>query len=442
MAIGAAHRLEPLLVHAFAGELPIRLRAWDGSQIGPDDAPTVVLRSRRALRRLLWAPGELGLAQAYVAGEIDLEGDLAEGLRRIWAAARSRQTPEASMRGRELIGAARLALRLGAVGWRPRPPAAQARLAGMRHSRHRDRAAIAHHYDLSNEFYQLVLDPQMAYSCGYWIGDPDDPTYTVADAQRDKLDLVCRKLGLEPGMRLLDVGCGWGALLVHAATHYGVLATGVTLSGQQQAFIRQRIEERGLTGRVEVRLQDYREIDDSPYDRVASLEMGEHVGQEQYPVYAANLFRLVKPAGRVLVQQMSRGAKHPGGGAFIESYVAPDMHMRPVGQTIELIEGAGLEVRDVEALREHYVWTIQAWYAALERNLSAAVALVGEQQVRVWRLYLVGSMLTFAENRMGVDQILAVKPVAGGASGMPRTRAMYTLAAGAAPGGAFADSVI
>lgn len=413
-----AQRLTPLLHRLFSGEPPIRIRAWDGSETGPADAPALILRSPRALRRLLWAPGELGLAQAYVSGDLDVDGDLADGLRRIWAAARTRAITGPDQSPRELLGAARLAIRLGAVGARPAPPAAQARLSGIPHSRRRDTAAIAHHYDLSNEFYQLVLDPQLAYSCAYWTKSPTDPSYTVAGAQRDKLDLVCRKLGLEPGMRFLDVGCGWGALVLHAAEHYGVHAVGVTLSTQQKAFAQKRIAERALAGRVEVRLQDYREIHDRPFDRIASLEMGEHVGAANYPTYTGALFALLTPTGRMLLQQMSRGASAPGGGAFIESYVAPDMHMRPVGHTITMIEDAGFEIRDVEALREHYVWTISAWYDSLEKHWDQAVSLVGEERARVWRLYLTGAMLTFEENRMGVDQILAVRPAPASAQAM------------------------
>ena len=195
----------------------------------------------------------------------------------------------------------------------------------------------------------------MAYSCGYWTSE--DPSYTVQDAQRDKLDLVCRKLGLAEGQRFLDVGCGWGSLSLHAAEHYGVHVTGVTLSKEQRAFVLERVRERGLGDRVEIRLQDYRDVPDAPFDAVASIEMGEHVGEENYPTYAATLHRLVKPHGRVLVQQMSRRTR-PGGGPFIESYIAPDMSMRPVGRTVDLLEDAGLEVRDVHALREHYVRTV------------------------------------------------------------------------------------
>lgn len=262
----------------------------------------------------------------------------------------------------------------------------------------------------------------MAYSCAYWTRDPLDPGYSLEQAQRDKLDLVCRKLGAEPGMRLLDVGCGWGALILHAAEHYGVQATGVTLSARQHAFVTQRIAERGLTERVEVRLQDYRLVDDGPYERIASLEMGEHVGLENYPVYARTLFGLLKPHGRLLLQQMSRGSTAPGGGPFIESYVAPDMHMRPVSRTLGFLEDAGFEVRDVEGLREHYVWTVAAWYDTLEKHWDEAISLVGAEQARVWRLYLVGGMLTFEEGRMGVDQVLAVRAGADGRAAMPRTR--------------------
>ena len=416
---GAAQRLAAVAGPLFGGSLPVRLRAWDGSEAGPADAPVVVLRSPDALRRLLFHPGELGLAQAYVTGELDVEGDLRDGLRSVWATARERDLGAVRPSPRQALRAAVTAVRLGVVG-RPLPaPRTQAVLAGRLHTLGRDRAAISHHYDLSNDFYALVLDPAMAYSCAYWRSDA--PDYTLADAQRDKLDLVCRKLGLERGMRLLDVGCGWGSLSLHAAEHFGARVVGVTISKEQRAFIQQRIDERGLGDRVEVRLQDYREVADEPFDAVSSLEMGEHVGAENYPVYAAQLARTVRPQGRVLVQQMSRRDR-PGGGPFIESYIAPDMHMRPVGETVAMIEDAGLEVRDVHALREHYVRTVDAWYDTFQSRWDEVVAMVGEEVARVWRLYLVGGALVFEEGRMGVDQILSVKPSRDGRSGMPPVR--------------------
>ena len=418
--LGVAQRLAGVIEPLFGGELPLRIRAWDGSEVGPPDAPVVVITSRKALRRLLWNPGELGLAQAYVTGEVEVEGDLVDGFRRVWTLARTRNLGPLTVAPKQIAQAVGVALRVGAFGPRPAAPGSEARLSGALHSRKRDSAAISHHYDLSNAFYELVLDPQMAYSCGYWTSMA--ASYTVADAQRDKLDLICRKLGLEPGMRLLDVGCGWGALILHAAEHYGVHATGITISKEQKAFVEKRIVERGLQERVEVRVQDYREIDDGPFDRVSSIEMGEHVGLENYPTYVEALFKALKPTGRLLLQQMSRGKNAPGGGAFIEGYVAPDMHMRPMAQTLGMIEDAGFEIRDVEALREHYVWTIRAWWETLEANWATAVALVGPEQARVWRLYLVGGMLTFEEGRMGVDQFLAVRPSRTGDSGMPRTR--------------------
>ncbi|WP_328593184.1 cyclopropane-fatty-acyl-phospholipid synthase family protein [Lentzea tibetensis] len=408
-----AGQLAALAERVLGAPLPIGFRAWDGSSAGPQDGPVVVIRSRDALRRLVWRPGELGLARAYVSGELDVEGDLTEGLRRIWALVRGGTT------NRPKLGeVVKLAWRLGVIGPNPAPPAEEARLGGRLHTRERDRDAISHHYDLSNAFYQLVLDPSMAYSCAYFT-DEDE---SLEQAQRNKLDLVCRKLDLRSGKRLLDVGCGWGSMIIHAAKYYGVRATGVTISAQQREHIAQRIEREGLQGQVEVRLQDYREIAGDGFDAISTIEMGEHVGEENYPTYASTLHRLLRPGGRLLLQQMSRGANHPGGGAFIESYVAPDMHMRPVSRTMSHLESAGLEIRDVHALREHYVWTVRAWAETLERRWDDVVALVGEGQARVWRLYLAGGALTFEEGRMGVDQILAVRVTESGRSGMPRTR--------------------
>ncbi len=406
-------------------ELPVRIRAWDGSEVGPRDAPVAVVRSRRALRRLAWSPGELGLARAYVSGDLDVEGDIEDGFRRVRRFAREHGT-RIQLHPRDYVAMVGAALRLGAIGRRPNLPASEARVRGRLHSRGRDADVIAHHYDLSNDFYALLLDENMAYSCAYWTSDA--PDYTLADAQRDKLELVCKKLDLQPGMRLLDVGCGWGSLSIHAARFHGLRVTGVTLSREQLDFARTRANGLGLADQIDFRLQDYRDIDDGPYDAAASIEMGEHVGDDQYPVFVANLHRLLRDHGRLLVQQMSRGQMSgrpvsPGGGPFIEAYIAPDMHMRPVGETVGLIEGAGFEVRDVESLREHYARTAQAWRATFEARWNDVVALVGTETARVWRLYLVGGVLAFEERSMGVDQILAVKPDPSGGSAMALGRA-------------------
>lgn len=413
-----AAQLADVVAPLFGGTLPIRLKAWDGSVVGPDDAPTLVVRTPDALTRLLYRPGELGVAQAYVTEEIDVEGDLLDGFRRLWATVRAtgvtgKLTPSVLAQGLRTV------VRLGGLGKPPAPPATQARLRGRLHTLTRDRDAIAHHYDLSNEFYAFILDPHMAYSSAYFTSDA--PDYTLEDAQRDKLDLVARKLGVGAGDRHLDIGCGWGSMALHIAEAYGAQVVGVTISAEQKAFIDARIAERGLGDRVEIRLQDYREVADGPFDTISSIEMGEHVGQKNYPTYVGQIHRLLRPGGRMVIQQMSRTTR-PGGGPFIEAFIAPDMHMRPVGQTVDLIEQAGLEVRDVHALREHYVRTVDAWYATFESNWDRVVEMVGEEMARVWRLYLVGGALAFEEGRMGVDQILAVKPHPGGRSDMPPVR--------------------
>jgi cyclopropane-fatty-acyl-phospholipid synthase len=413
---GVAPALAAALSLLVGGELPVRLSAWDGSTAGQDDLPHVVLRSPRALRRLLDHPGELGAAQAYVTGELDVEGDLDAALTHVWRVARERRLRGIRPTPASLAALLRVARDTGAIG-RPLPaPATQAALRGRRHTLRRDREAIHHHYDLSNEFYELVLDPHLAYSCAYWTSD--EPGYTLEDAQRDKLDLVCRKLGLEPGMRLLDVGCGWGSMSLYAAEHFGAHVTAVTIAEEQREFVDKRIRERGLGDRVQVRLQDYRDVPDAGFDAVVSLEMGEHVGQRNYPTYARMLHDAARTGGRLLVQQMSRPGRQPGGGPFIESFIAPDMHMRPVGETVALLEDSGLEVRHVQALREHYVRTVHAWLQTLEANHHRVVDLVGEEMARVWRLYLVGGAMAFRDGRMGVDQVLAVRPSRYGSSGI------------------------
>lgn len=406
-----APRLAEALAPVLGGDLPVRLRAWDGSEAGPSDAPVVELRSPDAVRRLLWQPGELGAAQAYVTGELDVphvDGwDLDSALTHAFSVARERGLTGTRPSLAATVRALRAVSGIGAVGRPPAAPASQARIRGRLHSRLRDGRSISHHYDLSNEFYSLILEPNMAYSCGYH-SSPDQP---LEEAQSAKLSLVCRKLGLEPGMRLLDVGCGWGSLSLHAAEHFGAKVTGVTIAAEQKRFIDARIAERGLADRVEIRLQDYRDVPErDAFDAVSSIEMGEHVGQGNYPTYAEVLRRSVRPGGRVLVQQMSRSGRWPGGGPFIESFIAPDMHMRPVGETVALLEGSGLEVRDVHAMREHYVHTVSGWLQRFELNVERLTELVGEEVVRVWRLYLVGGAMAFRDGRMGVDQILLVRP--------------------------------
>jgi len=418
---GVAHRLATALAPFVGGDLPVRLRAWDGSEAGSHDGPLVVLASPDAVRRLLWHPGELGAAQAYVTGELDVpEVDgwtLDAALTYAFSVARERGLSGSRPSPAGLLGAVRTAVDLGALGRPPAAPSSQARIRGRLHSKLRDRRSISHHYDLSNEFYSLILEPHLAYSCGYH-SSPEQP---LQQAQEAKLDLVCTKLGLEAGMTMLDVGCGWGSLSLRAAEKFGAHVVGVTIAEEQKRFIDARIAERGLGDRVEIRLQDYRDVPERDhFDAVGSLEMGEHVGQRNYGSYADVLRRSVKPGGRVLVQQMSRTGKWPGGGPFIESFIAPDMHMRPVGETVALLERGGLEVRDVHALREHYVLTVAGWLRNFEANLDRLTELVGEEVVRVWRLYLVGGSMSFRDGRMGVDQILLVRP--GGPHTLPLTR--------------------
>ncbi|MBR8740158.1 cyclopropane-fatty-acyl-phospholipid synthase family protein [Nocardiopsis sp. MG754419] len=413
-ARGVAHLLGPLLAAFLNGVAPVRLRAWDGSEYGPEDAPRVTVRDREALRHILARPGELGLSRAYVTGGLEVEGDLTDALSRVWASVATHGT---SVPGpTEWARVAHVALVLGLVGPPPPAPPTEARMGGRLHSKERDAAAVSHHYDAGNDLYELLLDETMAYSCAYW--DPERPEQTLAEAQRAKLDLICTDLGLEAGDRLLDVGCGWGSLTLHAAREYGVRVCAVTLSARQRDHVVRRAAEERLDHLVDVRLLHYRDIAEGAFDEpigagfdaVATVEMGEHVGREAYPHFAGHLHDLLRPGGSLFVQQMSRRGAQPGGGPFIERYIAPDMHMRPLGETLGLLETAGLEVRGVRALREHYVRTARAWSDVLERRYDELVRIAGPQSARVWRLYLAGGSLAFEEGRMGVDQILAHRP--------------------------------
>ncbi|MEP6464280.1 MAG: cyclopropane-fatty-acyl-phospholipid synthase family protein [Frankiaceae bacterium] len=412
----AASRLEPVVSALLGRELPLGLRAWDGSSAGPPDAPaTLVVRSRRALRRLLWAPNELGLARAYVSGDLDIEGDVFAVLD---LANAGTDRPSLSIDRRTLAGTL---LALGAVGPPPAPPAEEIRVRGRLHSPGRDRHAVSSHYDVGNDFYRLLLGESMVYSCAYW----PTPTASLAQAQAAKCDLVARKLGLRPGMRLLDVGCGWGSLLMHAAREYGVSGVGVTVSQAQAELARKRIADAGLAHRIEIRLQDYRDVADGPYDAISSIGMAEHVGALRFGEYAARLYSLLRPGGRLLNHQITQ--PRPVGGStrtsFLSRYVFPDGELLPLGGVVRALEVAGFEVRDVESLREHYALTLRQWVSNLQESWDAATVASSAGRARVWLLYLAGSALTFEAGRISVHQVLAVKQSSTGLSGMPMTRA-------------------
>ncbi|MFE3886546.1 class I SAM-dependent methyltransferase [Streptomyces lydicus] len=427
----AAGRLTKLAEEVLGVPLPVRIRAWDRSESGPPGAPTLVIRHRRALRRLMFKPGELGLARAWVAGDLDIEGDLYDALDRLAGLIWERGDAPAPHRARvlralarpEVRAAARELLPLAGVPVPPAPPAEEVRRRrGPLHTLRRDKEAISHHYDVGNDFYALVLGPSMVYSCAYW-GTAEDGVATLEDAQRGKLDLICRKLGLEEDLRLLDVGCGWGSMVLHAAREYGVRAVGITLSEEQATFARKRIAEAGLADRVEIRVQDYREIHDEPFDAISSVGMAEHVGRTQYAEYADALYALLKPGGRLLNHQIARRpvadeeAYHVD--EFIDRYVFPDGELAPLGRTVGQLEEAGFEVRDVEAIREHYALTLRSWVANLEEHWDEAARLTSVGRARVWRLYMAASALSFERNRIGVNQVLAVRTPESGTSDLP-----------------------
>ncbi|MCD9875520.1 SAM-dependent methyltransferase [Streptomyces guryensis] len=420
----AALRLKSLVEQLLGVPLPVRIRAWDGSQAGPPGAPALVVRNRRAVRRLLFKPGELGLARAWVAGDLDIEGDLYAALdlmsELVWERGEDARSLLQMVRDPEARAAARGLVKVAGLPLPPAPPREEVRRARTHlHTKRSDRRAISHHYDVGNDFYEIVLGPSMVYSCAYWPA----PGATLEEAQRDKLELICRKLALTPGQRLLDVGCGWGSLAIHAAREYGVGVVGVTLSHEQAAYARKRVAGEGLTDRVEIRVQDYRDVPDGPYHAIASVGMAEHVGAERYLEYAEDLYRLLKPGGRLLNHQIGRRPQRDESSysvdGFIDAYVFPDGELAPLGSTVGQLERAGFEVRDVEAIREHYGLTLRRWVANLEADWARATRLAGPARARVWRLYMAACALAFERNRIGVNQVLAVRTPVGGDSGMP-----------------------
>lgn len=395
----------------------VRVTAYDGSAAGPDRAQvTARVLDPRALTHLILAPGELGLARGYVSGLLEL--DAPDHYTALKAFAGGAHLGDLSWSQRlQLFGA----LAPEAAHWVEPPPEELGNkryLSGLRrHGKGRDAVAISHHYDLSNAFYVRLLGPSMAYSCGAY------PTAesTLEQAQHHKFDLICRKLGLQPGMRLLDVGCGWGGMALHAAQHYGVEVVGVTLSRQQAVWAQNAVDEAGLAKQIDIRFCDYRDLTDGGFDAISSIGMSEHVGLAQLDGYAARLASLLRPQGRLLNHCITRpddDSEAISKRGFITRYVFPDGELAGMGRIAGALQRAGLEVRHDENLREHYGRTLAAWCNNLDAHWGEAMAEVGPGAAKIWALYLAGSRLAFETNQLQLHQMLAVKTV-GGDAGMP-----------------------
>lgn len=401
---------------------PVRFTAYDGSGFGPADAPiTLELANERGLRYLTTAPGDLGLARAYVTGDLVLHGahpgDPYEAMKLLGSWRFRRPTP------------AEAATFLSELGWRnllpPEPPPQESlprwrrSLEGLRHSRARDASAIGKHYDVSNHFYEQVLGPSMAYTCAVF----PKPDASLEEAQEEKFDLVARKLDLQPGMRLLDIGCGWGGMAMHAAKHYGVSVVGVTLSEQQASWGAAAADRAGLSDQVQILHSDYRDAPGAPgsYDAVSSIGLMEHIGVHNYPSYFEFVKNKLRDGGRLLNHCITRPDNKQKAlpGHFIDRYVFPDGELTGSGRIITEAQNAGLEVRHEENLREHYALTLMHWCANLQRNWDTCVADVGEATARVWGLYMAGSRLGFEQNGIQLHQVLAVKVAADGNASFP-----------------------
>ena len=381
---------------------PFRLEFWDGGVVAAtrDGGPAFRVAGPDAIAHLLRAPGQLGIGRAYVSGALEVEDlDAVIELLNTWHG----PALSPSARARLAVAAAR------AMGVRRPPPRPAAELVprGRRHSAERDRRAVRHHYDVSNDFFALFLDETMTYSCGVFR----DGATTLEEAQRAKLELVCRKLALAPGERVLDVGCGWGSFAMHAAREHGVDVVGITLSERQAELARRRVADAGLSDRVEIRIQDYRELGAERFDAVASIGMVEHVGAVQIDAYARHLAGALAPGGRLLNHGIAR-LRHtdPEAGPFSERFVFPDAAPLHLSRVAAALEAAGFEIEHVEGLREDYATTLTHWIEQLEANLDEAIRLAGPERVRVWRVYLRAARNGFRIGFTSIYQVLARKP--------------------------------
>lgn len=394
---------------------PVSFSAFDGSHGGPPDAPVrVEIRSPLAVSYLLGSPGQLGLHRAYACGALEVHGDLHTLLSTMATAVGSLDLRTRLSVLRDL---GPRYLRLVTPPPEELPTRWRRLWHGLRHSRTRDDEAIAHHYDVSNRFYSYMLGPSMAYTCACY----PSADATLEQAQEHKFDLVCRKLGLAPGMRLLDVGCGWGGMVLHAARHYGVRALGVTLSRNQADWAQKAIVEAGLADVAEVRHGDYRDIAETGFDAVSSIGLTEHIGARNLPSYFTFLSARLRPHGRLLNHCITRPTtmERARTGLFIDRYIFPDGELEGVGEIVSAMQDNGFEVRHEENLREHYARTLAGWSANLQRHWDDAVAEAGVGKSRVWRLYLAMSQLGFDRRRIELHQVLGVRTDPAGGSGMP-----------------------
>lgn len=412
---GRNRNLQMLFQRFLGPDARFAVTSYEGSTGGdPDSDLQLEVRSPAAWSYILSAPGELGLARAYVTGHLDVSGNLYELLRAMSVIAEGLSTADRLW----------ILQRIGTRFLRPVPiPAEEApgrlrrSLRGLRHSKARDRAAITQHYDVSNRFYELVLGPSMAYTCACY----PTPHASLEEAQYHKFDLVCRKLGLRPGMRLLDVGCGWGGMVAHAAEHYGVHALGVTLSQEQAYWAQNDLKARGLTDLAEVRHLDYRDVSEGGFDAVSSIGLTEHVGARNLPEYFRFLVSKLRGGGRVLNHCITRPSNtdphHTG--PFIDRYVFPDGELEGVGTIVSAMQDNGVEVRHSENLREHYARTLAAWCANLDTHWPDAVREAGVRRSRVWALYMAASRLAFERHKLELHQVLGVKVGGTGTAAMP-----------------------
>ncbi len=397
----------------FGEAVPIKFSAFDGSAAGNLDSSNVLeIKSPVALRYILSHPGDLGLARAYITNHLDIRGDIHQTLLAL---------KDFIKHPMPVDGLAKLATAVGPIAVvRPGLPAEEAPpryRRGLLHSLTRDKSAIHHHYDVSNNFYSMILGPTMVYSCAVFNSEQS----TFEAAQIEKIDLICRKLDLKPGMKLLDVGCGWGTLVLHAAKEYGVKAVGVTLSQNQLALAQSRVSQANLQESVEIRLQDYREVSETDYDAISSVGMSEHVGDSKLNLYFNQLHERIKDQGRILNHCITRptSLQRARTGAFIDRYIFPDGELTAPSRVVQAMHDSGFELRHSENLREHYAKTLEKWCENLQANWEEAVVEVGVNRARIWNLYMSLSQIGFETNTIQIHQFLGVENNPAGQNDLP-----------------------